>query len=150
MASDRDAVTRRMRPGAWDPSGFLGVDEVLADRIAADVETCTRLGTTPEALGALLLDLLADTQPQVVGRTVTVHHADGTVTCPWALEEDEVCLRGPGGAPSADSFTITVGDCSLEGFTLSAHLIAIHRFFGGLESRFRIDPVRALAVLDPE
>lgn len=175
MASDRDAVTRRMRPGAWDAGGFLGEDEVLADRIEADAEVCTALGTTPKALGARLLDLLAEAEAEVEAeveveveaepdvpadtgagevavplRTVSIRHRDGAITCPWALEQDEVCLRGPGGNPSADEFTITHGDDVLEGFTLSAHLIANHRFFGGLESRFRIDPARAFAVLGPD
>ncbi|MGZ4680838.1 MAG: hypothetical protein ACXV8G_00060 [Acidimicrobiales bacterium] len=159
-----------MRPGAWDAGGFLGEDEALADRIAADLETCTRLGTTPEALGARLLDLLAEAdaeaaaaaEPEVSLDTgagelaavplcrVSIRHHEGAITCPWALEQDEVCLRGPGGNPSADEFTITLDGESLDGFTLSAHLIANHRFFGGLESRFRIDPTRAFAVLGPD
>ncbi len=148
MASDRE-VTRRMRRGAWDVSGFLGDEEVLADRIDADRAICAELDTTPEALGARLLDLLAEDGP-----TVTIVPCDGAeghrpITCPWALEPDEVCLWGPGGNPSADRFTVTLGDRSFDGYTLSAHLIANHRFFGGLRSRFRIDPVQAHALLEP-
>jgi hypothetical protein len=164
MASDRGAVSRRMRPGAWDEHGFLGENEGLSERIDTDVETCAQLGTTPEALGKRLLRLLAqasapnadpgdveagpgashDQEPEPV---VTIDRHPGGITCPWALELDEVCLGGPGGAPSADRFTITVDGESLEGLVLSVHLIANHRFFGGLDSRFRIDPARALAVV---
>jgi hypothetical protein len=146
MGSDREAVSWRMRPGAWDAAGFLANDEVLDDRIDADVAVCAERGTTPEALGTRLLDLLAEDGPTV---TIVPGEEAAAVTCPWALEQDEVCLWGPGGNPSSDRFAVTVGDRSLRGHTLSAHMIAIHRFFGGLESRFRIDPADAHAVLDP-
>jgi len=145
MASDRDPVSRRMRPGAWDAEGFLGEDEVLDGRIADDLATCAALGTTPEVLGRRLLDVLTDGEP-----TTTIVPGGEAATCPWALERDEVCLRGPGGNPSADRFVITLGDRTLEGHTLSAHLIAVHRFFGGLQSRFRIDPAPAHALLEPD
>jgi hypothetical protein len=138
MASDRDPVSRRMRPGAWDAAGFLGKDEVLDDQIQIDLATCAVLVTTPEELGARLLDLLAEAGPGV-----TIVPGDDQISCPWALEQDEVCLRGPGGAPSGDRFSVTVGDLTLEGYVLSAHLIAVHQFFGGLESRFRIEPGEA-------
>jgi len=165
MASDRDAVTRRMRPGAWDTDGFLADDESLAERVAADLATCTALGTTPAIMGRRLLDLLGeatrpvDAVPAVddevdVERSVTVGAHQVTIrpgaaraTCPWSIEQDEVCLRGPGGNPSGDEFTIERGGRSLDGLTLSAHLIGEHRFFGGLESRFRIDPAQAHAIL---
>jgi len=167
MGSDHDAVSRRMRPGAWDATGFLGPDEVLGDRIDADLAICAELDTTPEAIGARLLDLLAEADGESDGagdggydrfdeaaathRRITIRPGDGhAVTCPWALELDEVCLRGPGGAPTADGFTIALGDRSLEGHLLTAHLVAVHRFFGGIESRFRIDPVQAVALLDPD
>jgi hypothetical protein len=146
MASDRDPVSRRMRPRAWDADGFLGTDEVLGDRIEGDRAICAELATTPEVLGGRLLDLLAEAGPEV---TILSGDEDA-ISCPWALEQDEVCLRGPGGAPSADRFTVTIGDQTLEGYTLSAHLIASHQFFGGLESRFRIDPGRAHLVLEPD
>ncbi len=143
MASDRDPVSRRMRPGAWDADGFLGPDEVLDDRIDGDAAICAELATTPDALGARLLDVLAEDGPGVT----IVAGDEPAISCPWALEQDEVCLRGPGGAPTSDRFTVTFGERTLEGYALSAHLIAVHGFFGGLGSRFRIDPVRADALL---
>jgi hypothetical protein len=145
MASDHDPVSRRMRPGAWDAGGFLGRDEVLDDLIQADLATCAVLATTPEALGSGLLDLLADSDP-----AVTIVPGEEAISCPWALEQDEVCLRGPGGAPNGDHFTVTIGDLTLEGYVLSAHLIAVHQFFGGLESRFRIEPAQAHTLLEPD
>jgi hypothetical protein len=36
----------------------------------------------------------------------------------------------------------------LEGFELSIHLIRDHAFFGGPGTRFRIDPERAVAILN--
>lgn len=147
MGSDRDAVSWRMRPGAWDVSGFLGDGEDLTDRIDVDLAVCADLSTTPEALGARLLDLLAEDGPAV---TIESDHDTAPATCPWALERDEVCLWGPGGNPTSDRFTLAIGDRTLDGYVLSAHLIANHQFFGGIESRFRIDPVQAHALLLPE
>ena len=152
MASDRDEVTRRMRPGAWDVAGFLGDDEVLADRIDARPRHLRR--ARHHARGARRRSC-STCWPRHGLRGV--HRdpgagADGTtgraITCPWALEQDEVCLlrarREPERRPVHDHASATGRST---GYTLSAHLIASHRFFGGLESRFRIDPVQAHALL---
>jgi hypothetical protein len=151
MASDRDAVSRRMRPGAWDVGGFLTMDESLAERIAADLATCRELGTDAEHLGRQMIALISAARPDgpvTVGpHRVTIRPKPDPITCPWAIDRHELCLAGPGGLPTADQFTIRRGPRSLSGLALSAHLIGIHRFFGGLDSRYRIDPARAYAVL---
>ena len=125
MASDRDAVSRRMRPGGWDELGFLGEHERLSDRIETD------RGDVRPARHDARGDRQAPARPARAGRApdaadagrrvrrgrrrhrgrrgrrpiVTIERHPEHITCPWALEADEVCLSGPGGNPSADRFT---------------------------------------------
>ncbi|MEO7260467.1 MAG: hypothetical protein ABI047_04295 [Jatrophihabitantaceae bacterium] len=156
MTETHDEIERRMQPGAWDTAGFLLPGESLRDCLAADAQTCARLGIEPGALGARLLDLLAAGRDSdlgrpvdVAGRHVTIMRQRGMITCPWALEEHETCPAGPGGHPNANRFQITVSGVGLDGFELSAHLIAAHSFFGGVGTRYRIEPQDALTATDP-
>ncbi len=72
------------------------------------------------------------------------------MTCPWAPEEYASCGLGDGGKRAgANQFLIrnTENGAALEGLVLSAHLIAEHGFFGGLESPYRIEPEHLAEVL---
>lgn len=55
-------LERRMRPGAWSQSGFLGPTERLEDVLAADARTLDELGVTGEDLVDALV-LLTDAAP---------------------------------------------------------------------------------------
>lgn len=153
MTASLDEVERRMRPGAWDTAGFLLPADSLPDRLGADARACAELGVEPAALGAGLLDLLAAGRDSdlgrpvsVAGRQVTILRQRGMITCPWAFDEYETCPAGPAGHPNANRFRIAEGEAELTGFELSAHLIAAHGFFGGVGTRYRIEPRQALAV----
>lgn len=156
MTENYEDIERRMQPGAWDPAGFLLPGQSLRDCLAADARTCARLGIEPGTLGARLLDLLAtgrDSEPGSSGsrggRKVTIMRQRGMITCPWAPDEYETCPAGPGGRPTANRFRIVVDGVALDGFELSAHLIAAHGFFGSAGTRYRIEPQDALTATDP-
>lgn len=156
MTGDYDDIELRMQPGAWDTAGFLLPGQSLRDCLTADAQTCARLGTEPAVLGARLLDLLAagrdsdlGSSVSQAGRQVMIMRQRGMITCPWAPDEYQTCRAGPGGRPNADRFRITGGGVGLDGFELSAHLIAAHGFFGGSGTRYRIEPQDALTVTDP-
>jgi hypothetical protein len=151
-----DDIERRMQPGAWDTAGFLLPGQSLRDRLTADAQTCARLGAEPGALGARLLDLLAAGRGSEMGSSVSeagwqvmIMRQRGLITCPWAPDEFQTCPAGPGGRPNANRFRITGGGVELDGFELSAHLIAAHGFFGGVGTRYRIEPQDALTVTGP-
>ena len=82
----------------------------------------------------------------VAGRQVTIMRQRGMITCPWAVDEYETCPAGPAGHPNANRFRIADDDSELTGYELSAHLIGAHGFFGGVGTRYRIEPRQALAV----
>jgi hypothetical protein len=149
-------VERRMQPGAWDPSGFLTPGSSLADVLARDADTVRRLGMELPVIGEKLQELLragggSDVfQPTVVGDyAVEVLHQRGLITCPWAPEEFEACPVGQGARPTANRFIIRhrPSGTRIEGFELSIHLIRDHGFFGGPDTRFRIDPKRLASLL---
>ena len=145
-----------MQPGAWDPGGFLAPGSSLADVLARDAAIVRRIGMDLRAIGDRLQELLragggSDVfQPTVVGDyDVEVLHQRGLITCPWAPEEGESCRVGQGARPTANRFIIRhrpTGD-RIEGFELSVHLIRDHGFFGGPDTKFRIDPESLASIL---
>jgi hypothetical protein len=145
-----------MRPGAWDPAGFLAPGDSLADVLARDSATLHRLGIEPSQLGGRLEDLLragagSDALlPADVGECeVELRRQRGLITCPWAPEEHEACPIGSSGRPTANRFVLRHrrSGRTVEGFELVSHLIRAHGFFGGPGTRFRIDPEDLAAVL---
>ena len=155
MPDPAGEIERRMRPGAWDSVGFLLDNDSLRETVAADDAACRRLGTTPEAIGLRLVELLRDSAGSDAGRpvrrgdvAVEIIRQRGMVTCPWAPEEFAACQTGPEGRPTANQFRIVGHGHVLTGFELSAHLIAAHAFFGGIGTRFRIEPADAVVALE--
>jgi hypothetical protein len=144
-----------MRPGAWDPAGFLAPGSSLADTLARDAAEVARLGMDLPTIGQRLQELLQAAagsdafHPAPIGEyDVEVLRQRGLITCPWAPEEHEACSAGGGARPTANRFIIRHRPSGnrVEGFELSIHLIRDHGFFGGPGTRFRIDP-EALARL---
>jgi hypothetical protein len=145
-----------MRPGAWDPAGFLAPGDSLADVLARDAATVRSLGIETPTLGKRLEDLLragagsdALLSTDVGEYEVEVRRQRGLITCPWAPEEHEPCPISGGGRPTANRFVLRNRGSgrSIEGFELVAHLIRAHGFFGGPGTRFRIEPEDLAVVL---
>jgi len=145
-----------MQAGAWDPAGFLLPGESLASRLAADAEACSVRQVDPLSIGSRLVELLATADSSDVGRPerigeflVSVIHQRGLMTCPWAAEEFAACPVGPGGRPTANRFRIVRAQAAIEGYELFAHLIGAHGFFGGIGTRYRLEPERLMDVMQP-
>jgi hypothetical protein len=153
--ADIAEIERRMQPGAWDGPGFLRPETSLPAVQAEDAETTRRLGLDAQTIGARLGELLGAAADSDIGRPVMVGNlrlellrARGFLTCPWAPEEFELCPVGLGGRASANRFTII--DASgrrLAGYELSAHLIRDHAFFGGPDTRYRLEPAEVARIL---
>ena len=146
-----------MRAGGWYVTPMLTADESLQARIAADAEALRARGIAAVELGRRLGKLLEAGResdwfaPAVEGEfMVEVRRRRGILTCPWAPEEYASCGKGDGGKRAgANQFLVrnTASGLTLEGFVLSAHLIAEHEFFGGSSTPFRIEPLQLAALL---
>jgi hypothetical protein len=146
-----------MRPGGWHTTAMLSADESLRARIAADVHTLQSLGLNAGALGRRLGELIEAGRDsdwfapsEAHEFRIELRKRRGIMTCPWAPEEFASCGQGDGGKRAgANHFFVRNATNSqmLEGFVLSAHLIAEHDFFGGIDTPFRIDPDRLAEVL---
>ncbi len=146
-----------MRAGGWYVTPMLTADESLQARIAADPEALRARGIAAVELGHRLGELLEAGRdsdwfaPAVEGEfMVEVRKRRGILTCPWAPEEYASCGKGDGGKRAgANQFLVrnAASGLTLEGFVLSAHLIAEHEFFGGSNTPFRIEPLQLAALL---
>jgi hypothetical protein len=156
MSVTVDELERRMRPGGWSPKPMLLPGKSLATQLENDAARLAQLGTTAEALGTRLAELLASAGGSDWFRPR--RHADydvelrkrrGLITCPWAEEEYAKCAHGLGARPTANEFVIrrVRGSVTLSGQELSAHLIRDHGFFGGADTVFRIEPDDLAALL---
>lgn len=143
-----DHAQRSMRPGAITHDGFLGTDtRKLADIIAEDDRTLTRLGTAHEAIAARMRELRKAGEaglglPIRVAPhfEVVVEDIRGMLPCPFGHQ---------GLFPKVN---VTVRNLALNRevtFTeLQRHLIEAHGFYQGRGSRYRIEPADLVAVLE--
>ncbi len=148
-----------MRPGGWFPRPMLLADESLDERLASDAERLRATGVDASELGGRLLRLLERAVGSDWGSPVSegdleveILRRRGILTCPWAPEEFESCGYGDGGKRAgANQFRArnVARGVGVEGFVLSAHLIAEHGFFGGTDTDFRIEPEELSALLGP-
>ncbi len=148
MSATVEELERRMRPGGWSPKPMLLAGTSLPALLEADATRLAKLGTTAEALGSRLAELLQSAAGSDWFRPR--RHADydvelrkrrGLITCPWADEEYAKCTHGRGARPTANEFVIRrAGGLAVSGYELSAHLVRDHGFFGGADTVFRIEP----------
>lgn len=138
-----------MRPNGWSPKPMLLQGEALAARFETDVTRLVQLGTTAQALGTRLAELLTSADGsdwfrprRHAGYDVELRKRRGLITCPWAEEEYGKCGHGHGARATANEFVIrrTRSSLALSGYELSAHLVRDHGFFGGAGTVFRIEP----------
>jgi hypothetical protein len=146
-----------MRAGGWYVAPML-TDESLEERIAADARVLQAHGATAVELGhrlGALLEAARDSDWFIPasedGFAIEVHRRRGVSTCPWAPEEDASCGRGDGGRRAGmNEFVVrnSASGLTVAGFVLTAHLIAEHGFFGGSNTRFRVEPLQLAALLN--
>lgn len=135
-----------LQPGRRSNAGFLGKGEQFEDVVAKDSQTLAELGVTHEDIAERLRSII--TAPgKKDGRVTIIDDAYklkgaawmGYQDCPW--DDDE--------RTDLDYFVeqIATGrEISFSG--LLPHLIADHKFFEGRGTRYRLDPLEAILVLD--
>jgi hypothetical protein len=150
-------LERRMRPGIFSQSGFLGPTESLRTVLESDAATLDQLGLAAETLALRLRACLTAALAIHRATTIVSPHIiriqgyKGPQICPFAPEPHENPCPGP--PPSDNQFASidwsiqnTRNNAHLTGPGLIVHLIHAHHFFEGPQSPYRVDP-RALAHL---
>lgn len=145
---DEQRIAARMAPGVLALEGFLGRDRrPLGEILAADGAAVARLGLTHAAVAdrlAAACDAAAaglGTPVDLGGGLVAVAaDAMGRIPCPWGDRR----LFPKGDAELTDTRT----DATVRFSALSVHLVAAHGFYGGLGSRYRLDPALLARLFD--
>ena len=164
-------LERRMCSGAWSQGGFLGPYEKLMDVLREGDATLKRLGVTYEQIANKIEELikaaceenLASWRAQErtswrIGRSpvILAHFAViiksylGYQMCPRSKNFNQLCKVGSGSRYGSIDFVITnnrTGE-QLKGPGLIVHLIRDHHFFEGKHSPYRVDPEKAVRVLE--
>jgi hypothetical protein len=142
-------VERRMQAGAWSDQGFLASGWSLGHVLDEDLRELRSLDLDEGTVADRLHELIAAgrnsdwARPAQAGQyTIEIIRARGFLTCPWAPGQFEPCPHGSHGRPTANRFRIVhvPSGVSLQGFELGAHMIGAHRFFGGPDTPFRLEP----------
>ena len=146
-----EEIEARMRPGAFSRSGFLGLNERLADVISADAKVLSELGLSCAVLASKLDELVsaAEASPARQARIgalecqVQVHQ--GFQICPWAPDPHRAqCDAGLGVRHASVDWRIANVETAeeMKGPGLVIHLIRDHEFFEGPMSPNRVDPLQ--------
>lgn len=155
---DVEELERRMRPGGWSQEGFLTSEQSLVQVLADDHVSIQKLGVSKQQISGTLERLLEKGarsnrfKPENVGHfKVQIIHSRKMRTCPWAPHQFEWCHIGQGVKYlTTEDFEVTNTRIreSLHGTSLCVHLIRDHGFFGGRNTAYRIDPEKAVRVLE--
>ena len=143
---DMQRVIERMKPGVLSLHGFLGADRrSLEEILDADASTVAGLATTHELIAAGLAEVLEKAKAGLGGGVrinkgleASYFEVMGRIPCPWgdgSFQKGEVTLTE---TATADTLVFT---------PLSLHMIAVHGFYEGLGSRYRIEPANIHCIL---
>ena len=140
-------VLERMAPGALCAKGFLGDDHRdLSEILASDDSAVAAAGASHEQIAAKLADWMHRAVAEL-GRpvelsadiTATWHEGMGRVPSPWP---------GEGLFPKGElQLTDRSTGKALFITALSVHLIAVHGFYQGRGSRYRLEPPSLITML---
>lgn len=147
QSPDMQKLEQILRSSTLVGGGFMGSDpRSVVDVIEADATELFRLGVTPEQLGARMTEI-TEAAGKGLGtwvkideaREAVIDEARGQMVCPWP---HEARFR-------KTVTTVRRTDCgqTVRWSDLNAHLIAVHGFFEGRGSTFRIDPALLVRVI---
>jgi len=153
-----ETIEKRMRPGNWIPDGLLRPDQSLKQIIENDKKNLQKLGTNSKELGAMLSALIEKANKSNKHRAeknrnydIEIIRTPGLASCPWSEEEFTICTHGEGQKYlSYIQFHITNlnNKIAIYGNSLMIHLIRDHGFFGGPDTKYRIEPSILYALLE--
>jgi len=137
-----------MRAGGLTLDGMLGRDRrSLAEIVGEDQSTCNKLGVTHREIAQRLREVTNAARPGL-GTTVVVEDVYEV-----RVEEVRGALPCPFDHPGAYPKRITLlkhretGE-EIQWTALGVHMIEEHGFYQGRGARFRVDPMKAIRVLN--
>lgn len=144
-----DNLEASMKPGKLSAGGFLGNNERLNEVLKADDATVKRLGVTHEQIAARIEYFInAVDYPSRKGKLIDRKYLVGGTSwrglqgCPW---RDAAFMPHS----SMDLFVRNKEiDEQLDFPGGIVHLIRVHHFYEGKQSPYRVDPEKAVRVLD--
>ncbi len=145
-----ETIEASMKPGRLSMGGFLGDVERLDEVLRADDETVRKLGLTHEQIADRIEYFLrAIGYPTIDGKVVDGKYLGGGVAyrggqaCPW----NDVDFMMPNSTLNLFVRNQTTNE-ELRFPGAIAHLIRQHHFYEGKQSPYRVDPEKAVRVLD--
>jgi hypothetical protein len=153
-----EILEKRMKPRGWFQTAFLQEDQSLLEIVISDKLILKNLRVSAQDIAEVLekvLELGKESDRfhsvHVNHYRVRIIHSRKMLTCPWAKQQFEWCKIGKGVKYlTTEDFEITnmINNKSLQSTSLMIHLIRDHNFFGGPDTPYRIDPKKAVSVLD--
>ena len=139
-----------MKPGNLSAGGFLGENEILDEVLRADDEIVKRLGITHEQIASRIEYFMnAAGYPSSEGKLVDGKYLVGGTawrggqSCPWG----DAGFMMPNSSVDMYVKNQELGEqLNFPGGIV--HLIREHKFYEGKESPYRVDPEKAVRVLD--
>lgn len=137
-----------LSPSRFSAEGFLGNDKrSIEDIVTADAATVESLGTTVQDIAEKLTNVF-NVAESALGNSVTIA-PDITATHYEARGKTPSPFRGDGVFQKGEVVvTFSASGKSLIITRLGINLIAKHRFFQGIGSRYRIEPDVAATLLN--
>lgn len=150
---DTQRVVDRMKPGVLSLEGFLGADaRPLEEILDADASAAARLNATHAELAAALRRVFEKARAGQgtdipLGGHVRVRYDEqmGRIPCPFGAPSAGSGSHGCGTFQKGEVTLVDAAGRVLRFSALSVHLIAEHGFYGGRDSRYRIDPAEVAA-----
>ena len=145
-------IEKRMLPGNWNPFGLLRPGQNLQEILENDKLVLKTLGTNSKARGSKLGELVEigneyeDNEPLFYHNyRIEIIRTPGLASCPWAREEFTLCTIGVG-QKYLSYFEFLISNqknkITLSGNSIMIHFIRDHGFFGGPNTKYRIEPLK--------
>lgn len=147
QSPDMQKLEEVLRSSALTVGGFMGSDaRSVTEVIEADAAELFRLGVSPKQLGARMTEITAAAEKGLGTwvriddvREAAIDEARGQMVCPWP-HEAQFRKRVTTVRRTDSGETARWSD-------LNVHLIAVHGFFEGKGSAFRLNPTLLVRVI---
>lgn len=153
-----EILKKRMFPNTWSYKGYLKENQSLLSIMHQDLSTLNKLHVKPIDIANKLEYLLKQSSRSskfwgvyVDHFKINIIHSCTMITCPWAQKQFTRCTIGKGVKYlTTEDFVITNMKTyeKIISTSLCIHLIRDHSFFCAPGTQYRIDPEKAIRILE--